>query len=127
MRWATNMRTLKLAEITTGLGPVSTPSVHAPASNRLRDPILVASELRIPRWSQTPRLIYWHRRRTHVSKHKNCMAPLCLHSEHRHEPDQSGHPHAAFADVGRRDRQHHRDRAPARPYPTRDYPAATAA
>ena len=55
------------------------------------------------------------------------MALPCLHSEHRtSEPDQSGYPHAALADVGRRNRQHRRDRAPARPHPTRDYPAAAA-
>jgi hypothetical protein len=55
------------------------------------------------------------------------MLPFCLHSEHRHEPDQSGHTHAALADVGRRNRQHYRDRTAARPHPARDYPSATTA
>ena len=55
------------------------------------------------------------------------MELSCLHSEQRHEPDQSGHTHAALADVGRRNRQHHRDRAAARPHPARNHPSAAAA
>jgi len=51
----------------------------------------------------------------------------CLHSEQHHEPDQSGYPHAALADVGCRNRQHHRDRTAAWSYPTGDYPSAAAA
>jgi hypothetical protein len=51
----------------------------------------------------------------------------CLHSEQRHESGQSGYTHASLADVGRRNRQHHRDRAAAWSYPTRDYPSAAAA
>ena len=51
----------------------------------------------------------------------------CLHSEQRHESGQSGYPHASLADVGCRNREHHRDRAAARPYPARDHPSAAAA
>jgi hypothetical protein len=101
-------------------------SAHAPASNRLKNSFSLHQRCALDAGWQ-PGLIYRHRRRIHVSKHKNCMVLLCLHSEHRHEPDQSGHSHAALADVGRRNRQHYRDRAAARPYPTRNYPSAAAA
>lgn len=112
------------------LAPRFDRSVHAPASNQLKEfnsRCIGACGKILRRSQQTPRLFCRHRRPTLVSKHENCMTPFSLHSEQRHEPDQSGHPYAALADVGRRNRQHHRDRSAAWPHPTRDYPSATAA
>ena len=48
---------------------------------------------------------------------------LWLDSEQDHESDQSGHTDAAIACLGRRNREHHRDRAPARAHAARDHAA----
>ena len=62
-----------------------------------------------------------------ASQHENCMEQSGLDSEQPHEPDQPGYPHAALADVGGRNRQHHRDRTAAWPHPTRDHASIAAA
>src|SRR5215472_16960864 len=44
-----------------------------------------------------------------------------------HEPSQPRHSHVAFADLGCRHRQYHRDSSPARPHATRDHLTDSAA
>ena len=121
------MRTAKLAEIAQACTPFLPLDARVGIQRIERTKLSLHRGRKIPRRSQTPCLFYWHRRSTHISKHENCMELPCLHSEQRHESGQSGYTHASLADVGRRNRQHHRDRAAARPYPARDHPSAAAA